>query len=362
MEPLSTASQMLELLTAPAFCTESGIIARVNHAAERLLLSPGSDVRTLLTNAREEYETFTEGVIYLTLCLSGSAYGASVTRMDGFDVFVLEESDAPAQLRAFALAAKELRKPLSGIMAIADSVLPAVVKEGADDVREQVAQLNRGLYQVLRIVGNMSDAARYLEEGFFRPETRDICAILDEIFRQAAAFCEQSHIQFRFQVPSQVIYCSVDAELLQRAVLNLISNALKFVSDGGWISCKAVQKGNKLHLTVSDSGSGIPEALRSSVFFRYLRSPSIEDGRYGIGLGMVLVREAATAHGGTVFIEQPPGQGARITMTLSLEQNPGTVLRSPLLQVDYAGERSHDLIELSDCLDTRNYDSSALNG
>ena len=92
------------------------------------------------------------------------------------------------------------------------------------------------------------------------------------------------------------------------------------------------------------------------MFSRYLRQPALEDSRYGIGLGMVLIRTAAANHGGAVLIDQPEGTGTRITMTLSIRQSKETVLRSNILRVDYAGERDHGLIELSDCLPAELYE------
>ena len=65
---------------------------------------------------------------------------------------------------------------------------------------------------------------------------------------------------------------------------------------------------------------------------------------------MVLIRSAATAHGGTVLIEQPKDGGLRLTLTLEIRQNRDGSIRSPGLQVDYAGEWDHRLIELSDSL------------
>ena len=93
------------------------------------------------------------------------------------------------------------------------------------------------------------------------------------------------------------------------------------------------------------TGSGtIPEELLPTLFTRYLRQPGLEDGRFGIGLGMVLIRGAAANHGGTVLIDHPEEDLTRITMTLAIRQNTATVFRSPLLHTDYSGERDHTLL------------------
>ena len=70
---------------------------------------------------------------------------------------------------------------------------------------------------------------------------------------------------------------------------------------------------------------------------------------------MGLVRSAAAAHGGAVLIDQPAGCGTRVTLTLALRKNEPGMLRSPVMRVDYTGERDHALVELSDCLPAELY-------
>ena len=122
------------------------------------------------------------------------------------------------------------------------------------------------------------------------------------------------------------------------------------VGQGGTIEAELTQTGQFLRLSIQDSGSGIPDCVRGSVFDRYLRQPALEDSRFGIGLGMVLIRSAATAHGGTVLIDQPEGQGTRITMTLAVRQDSDPMVRASVISVDYAGGWDHRLLELADAL------------
>ena len=113
---------------------------------------------------------------------------------------------------------------------------------------------------------------------------------------------------------------------------------------------KLTLKGTLLSLTIQDEGAGFAPEARSNVYQRFRREPGIEDGRHGIGLGMVLVRSVATMHGGTVLIQQGAESGTKVTMTMKLQQNTGALVQSPAFRVDYAGERDHALIELSDVL------------
>ena len=349
MEQMGDTMGMLDLMIRPAFCVRDGVIVRVNQAAKGYLLEAGGELAPLLATGQQEYAEFSGSCLYLTLTIAGEKFGASVTRMEGFDVFVLEEEADRAELRTMALAAQELRASLSSVMTTVDRLFPMISQNETPAMQEQTAWINRGLFQMLRVISNMSDADRYCGAAP-RLEARDVSALLSEIFQQATDLAAYAGISVEYTGLSAPVYCQVDPEKLERAVFNILSNAMKFTPRGGRIQATLSRRGSMLYLTVQDNGSGIPEHMRSSVFSRFRRNPSLEDGRFGIGLGMVLIRAAATAHGGTVLIEQPKDGGTRITMTLDIRKPGGTRLKSPTLRVDYAGERDHGLIELSEVL------------
>ena len=359
MEQLENITGMLDLMVRPAFCVADGRVAAVNPGARSRLIEIGTPINNLLLTGREEYREFQNGCLYLTLDLNGNPTGASVSRRGNFRIFILEQDEYQPELQALALAARELREPLSGIMTAADRLFPSVNDDPA--IQNQLARINKGLFQMLRVIGNMSDAARYQEPEEQLPEVRDITAVLDELFKKAADLTERAGIRLTFQnLPRQTLTL-IDTEKLERALYNILSNAIKFTPAGGTIEASLTQRGKLLYLTVQDSGSGVDPAIRSGIHSRYLRQPGIEDGRFGIGLGMVLIRAAAAAHGGTILMEQPAETGARITMTMDIRQDTAGSLRSGIFHVDYAGERDHGLIELSDVLPASLYQKEKIN-
>lgn len=341
---------MLDLMIRPAFYVKENKILQSNSAAEALLLLPGSDVRPLLQTGQEEYAAFSGGCLYLKLALSSCGCGATVTKWDNGDVFVLDLETDDGELRALSLAARELREPLSSLMICTDRLSLADTAEA----REQSARLSRSLHQMLRIIGNMSDAGSMAVSS--RQELRDIGSVFNEVMEKAQTLLSHTGIHMTWKPLTEEVLCLADAEQLERAVLNILSNAVKFTPTGGVIDAQLTRCGKMLRLTICDSGSGIADAVRSSVFRRYLRQPGIEDSRFGLGLGMVLIRSAASNHGGAVLIDQPEGKGTRITMTLAIRQATEPMLRSPVLRVDYAGERNHGLVELADCLPVHVYE------
>ena len=354
MEEKNTELTMLDLMHQAAFRAEKGIITHVNPAAAQYWIQPGTAVESLLSAGREEYTEFTQGCLYVSLQLQGQTLGATVAKIRDAEIFVLEQISHSQQLQALALAAVELRGPLSGMIAAGDLLLPELATNASPELQEYAAQINRRTMQMQRIVCNMSDCCFYAQSGSEQHELIDIVSLLEELLSRAAHALQAAGMHLTYQLPAERIFTLANSAHLERAVYNLISNAAKFSPVGAEISVQLVRKGERLALSVTDPGCGISQ--KGDVFTRYQRQPGLEDSRNGIGLGMVMIRSAAAAHGGAVLIDAPDGQGTRVTMTLAIRQRKDTAVRSPMLRIDYAGERDHCLLELSDVLPTKLYE------
>lgn len=344
MEGNKERNGMLDLMIRPGFSVRDGILEHVNPAAQGLLLSPGTAISELLATGEEEYAAFTEGCLYLKLKLGSGSCGACVSRVEDADIFVLDQ-EPDGQLQALALAAMELRTPLMNTMLSADH-LPE-----SPETREYLARLNRGLYQLHRIINNMSDAGRFASETHL--ELRDPGMVFGEIFEKAQCLLAHAGVTLTYQGLKEQLVTLLDREQLERAVLNMLSNAVKFSPEGSTLNATLSRTGKLLRLSILDSGCGIPENILPNVYSRYLRQPALEDPRSGLGLGMVLLRSAAANHGGTVLIDRPGKTGTRVTMTIQLRQGERTGLRTP---IDLPSGLDPGLLELSDCLPASVYE------
>lgn len=341
MENKHPHDPLLELLDRPAFYVDSGIIQQANQAAQQKMITVGDPIVKYLCQDLPAYEAFVSGCLYLTLDIEGIPCSANILDIDGRHLFVLDALAEP-QLQALSLAAQSLRLPMSNAFLAAE-----LMKD-----RNHAEQINRSLTQMHRIVCNMADAYRYYERQGINPEATELGSFFAEIMEKADALVKESGIRLNYTALPQTVIGMADRQLLERAVLNLISNAVKFSDQGRSVEAKLTQKGHMLYFTVQDSGEGIPAQIQKTIFARYLRGPSVEDSRHGIGLGLSLVRSAAINHGGTVLIDHPENGGARVTMTLDLQPKQNDLLRAPVSipTVDYAGGYDHGLLELSDIL------------
>lgn len=338
MEEQRNISAFLNEIPQPAILVWENQITTVNQAAGSMLLASGQDFSSLLCGNREDYEAFQEGQISLTLSVAGHRHHAVVTRTAQGDLVVLNTDSDLGEFRSMALVAMEMRMPLMQAIASArqmDADVPAS------------ASINQSLMQMLRMVSNMADISRYTLSS--RMELREVDSFLMELFEKATALASKN-ISIRFEGLRQPVFSLIDPEQVERAVWNILSNCIKFTPAGGSITAKLTRTETALRLTVTDSGSGIAHAVRSDLFHRYLRQPGIEDSRYGLGLGLAIVRTVAANHGGTVLVRGTEAGGTAITMTLALRQDSAATLHSPLLRPDYTGGWDHALVELSDCL------------
>lgn len=349
MEVQKEAMEILDLTANPGFSVKENIIITVNQAASALMITPGTDVRTLLLTGMEEYACFEGGCLYLKLNLKPSGIGATVVQLADSNLFLLEPDYSNSALQAMALASIQLRDPMTSAM----SDMALLLADGSEEKKEPLQRLNRALYQMHRMISNMSDAGNLQRSTWM--EIRNMRNLFAEIFEKAHVTLEKSDIPLIYQELEEEIYTQADGTLLERAILNMLSNAVKFSPRGSVIRASVKRQGRMILLSVQDEGSGISQKIRGSIFSRYLRHPAPEENLFGLGLGLTLIHAAATAHGGTVLIDQPDGSGTRVTMTIAIRNPEKNALRSPVLLVDYAGERDHILVELSEVLSPEFY-------
>lgn len=344
---------ILDLMPYPAFLVENGTVSRVNNAALQTV-QVGQRIDTFITTGKQEYAQMPEGVLYLPLVFGEVTYGASVLRTPDYDIFLLDMELQDSQLQAVALAAQEMRKPLASLMTVSDRYFSKRAGEASAEEENYIAQMNRSLYQMLRLVGNMADANRYQKSNTQQLQTCNITSISNELFDHIAILLKASGREFVCKRLEKLVFGMIDKEKFERAIHNLVSNAAKFSPEGSTITASLTQEKKHLYFTIENQCDSISINLQK-IFTGFMRHPGIEDSRLGAGLGMVFVRSSAAVHNGTVLIHQPTPGTVRITLSMELKENKSGMLHNRVPVADYAGERDHSLIELADLLPASEY-------
>lgn len=342
----------LELIDYPAFCVKDGAIIAVNALAEQRQFRVGMDISEIVTEHQDVYQSFEGGNLYLNINVGGVPCPASVVRTRECDIFHIRRTEDDDALQALALAATQLRIPLANLMTVADQLFANM--DADEQAQKQASQINQNLYRLLRIVSNMSDANGYTQAGKAGMQTTDLVSLMAEIMEKAQSFFTNTGIKLVYTGPKEPVFGVVNAEKIERAVYNLLSNAAKFSQEGSTVTATLAANDNRLTFTLCNANS--EDLPKQSLWQQYRREPGIEDPRHGLGLGMTLASAVAAFHGGTILVDNPaPGQ-TRITMTIPIVKGSSDNLRSPIMHMgDYAGGRDRGLIELAEVLPTESY-------
>jgi signal transduction histidine kinase len=108
----------------------------------------------------------------------------------------------------------------------------------------------------------------------------------------------------------------VDGELIEVALRQLVDNAFKYSPAGSPVSLTAELRDNRVVVSVGDHGPGIPEAEQSRIFEKFYRAEAARHQIPGAGLGLVIAREIIHAHGGEIWVDSKPGEGAVFQLSL----------------------------------------------
>ena len=218
----------------------------------------------------------------------------------------------------------DLRSPLTATVACLETLDGrwAESVERADD-RRLVEIALRNTRNAARMVQSLGDLAKLDEPEFtLRREVVDAGELLDDIAVRFAERAGRQGVELRTEAPpgeGAGPRAEVDVELFERAIANLLDNALKFCPSGSTVTLAAERRGGSVAVSVADDGPGIPAADLPLLFDRFYQSrptvaPATAEG--GRGLGLAIVKRIAELHGGDVAVESALGRGTRVVLTL----------------------------------------------
>jgi len=226
---------------------------------------------------------------------------------------------AADRMRTALLAAvsHDLRTPLASAKAAVTSLRSPDMHWDAADTAELLATADESLDRLTHLVGNLLDMSR-LQAGalslFPRPSG------LDEIVALALDDLGPAGRDIIVEIPETLPAVRADPAILERVVVNLAENALRYAPAGKPPLLAASALGDRVELRVVDRGPGIPETDRERMFVPFQRLGDT-DNTTGVGLGLALSRGLTEAMGGTLTADDTPGGG--LTMTVSLPAAPG---------------------------------------
>jgi signal transduction histidine kinase len=215
----------------------------------------------------------------------------------------------------------EMRAPLTAILGFADFILREQAGPLTAAQREYLDEVRSSGERIQVLVENILEAAR-LEEGHVSP--RCVAVQIEKVVAQILAMvgpaAMEKDITLSARLPDDLPHLLADPLMVERIVINLLTNAIKFTPKGGeaWIEATPSEKEpGMITVSVCDTGIGIPPEKIDHLFQRYRRLDTPQLGKVsGTGLGLYIVKGLVEAHGGRIWVESEAGKGSRFTFTL----------------------------------------------
>jgi signal transduction histidine kinase len=230
--------------------------------------------------------------------------------------------------RFFANISHELRTPLTLLLAPLESLLNARTLRLDPTVLDHLQTMHANSLRLLRLINDLLDLVR-LEAG--KMEVRRQPVVLDDFVRGLLSAVKKvandRRIRLTGTVATSVGRVLTDVDKLEKILLNLLFNALKFTPAGGGVEIEAWREGDELVVRVSDNGMGIPQDKQPFVFQRFWQGDVSAQRKYqGAGIGLALVKELTEIQDGRVEVESQPGLGTKFTLRLPYLPAPATPL------------------------------------
>ena len=218
----------------------------------------------------------------------------------------------------------ELKTPLTSIRMFAEALQ---MKYSADpQLREEYLDtIVKESERLTRLLNNVLDFSK-IDRGQkgYRAQPTQLADVVRAAARTMQYPLEQQGFALTVNVDDRIPPVAIDRDAIQQAILNLLTNAMKYSGGSRDIALELLADGNSAVIRVSDHGIGIPVAEQTRIFEPFYRSPIPENAAVaGMGLGLALVAHAAAAHGGTVDVQSGPGRGSTFSLRLPLNVRAG---------------------------------------
>ena len=224
----------------------------------------------------------------------------------------------------FANISHEFRTPLNVMLSalqLSGIVLndsPTI--EGRDKVKKYISLMKQNCYRLVRLVNNLIDITR-IDTGYFKisPEECNIVSIIEDITLSVKDYIQNKGISIIFDTDAEEIMMICDPDKIERIMLNLLSNALKFTNPTGHIMVSVSNMNNKVFISVKDTGIGVPEEKEKLIFDRFQQvDKSLSRNHEGSGIGLSLVKSLIEMHGGNIKLNSNYNEGSEFIIELPI--------------------------------------------
>ena len=219
--------------------------------------------------------------------------------------------------------------------------------ENKNSIVKYINSIEQNCYRLSKLINNIVDLSK-IEAGFFKLNfsNNNIVEVVEDIVMSVTTLTESKGLDIIFDTNSEEKIIACDPEKIERIVLNLISNAMKFSDEGDEIFVQVKDMNDFVEISVKDNGIGIEEKNLDMIFDRFRQvDKSLSRNAEGTGVGLSLVKSIVELHGGSMNVESKFGQGSKFTVILPSKK----VSHENMIYNSHIKNRNQNIqIELSD--------------
>ncbi len=217
----------------------------------------------------------------------------------------------------------ELRTPLTSIKGYASLLISGKIGEIPEKVKDRLTKINKHSDNLVKLINELLDISR-IESGKveMRFTKEPISAVIESVHDLLTPQLKDKGIRFEIAASETIPDVPMDRSQIERVLINLIGNAIKFTPEQGLISIQITADHEKITTAISDSGIGISEEDLDKIFNEFYRVDNpINQTVKGTGLGLPLTKKIIEAHHGTIWVTSKINEGASFYFTLPVKQN-----------------------------------------
>lgn len=222
----------------------------------------------------------------------------------------------------FSNLSHELRTPLNVILStlqLFEHYAKGDIIQNKNKIVKHTSAIKQNCFRLLRLINNLLDITR-IDSGFFelRLQKIDMVCFIKELTDSVHEYAENNDLNLIFTTEVKKIFINCDPEKLERIILNLISNAIKFTPKGGFIYVNINSIESGVSISVKDTGIGIPQDKQGVIFERFKQ---VEGGSFtrhyeGSGIGLSIVKSLVEMHKGKIVVKSTVGIGSEFIIEL----------------------------------------------
>ncbi|AWK50302.1 two-component sensor histidine kinase [Clostridium beijerinckii] len=216
----------------------------------------------------------------------------------------------------------DLRSPLNIILSIFQCYKDEYKDiEKGSEFKEHMESIKRNAYKILKLVDNLIDTTKLEKEYYnLKRYNLDIINLIEWNISSIDKYAKQKNISLVFDTNVEECIMAIDPEAIDRIIMNLISNAIKFSPQGSSIYINTWKSINQITISIRDEGIGIPKEEQSTIFNRFIQSSKNKNNENsGSGIGLDLVRYLTKAHNGSIELISEENSGSEFIIKLPIE-------------------------------------------